>query len=439
MIDVRPSLTSTVLKSYRASYVGALRNVFAGLIFFSALNISYILFVSDSFAYLGFKREVDPFRIVVASLGIIAIGATVRRREDVVSFFQLIAFLAYFCPAMVIFSIGGALPDYFWVVITAFFLLYFFSSLPIKRTVVGKSGKRTILVACAAITCSTSLAIFLLGGGAYFSLDFLSVYEFRDVAAETLPAIFAYIISPVSKVILPIGIVMAIYFRNLLFVVIFLCLGVLLFGLTHHKSIFAIPFGTVVLYLALSRFGIGGGLRVIFYFIAFVAAVEAVVLELFFPNTLGPISTFLVRRVFLIPPLLDSYYVEYFSENTFFFWAVSRITFGLVETDYAVSAPFLIGLEFFGAERMSANSGFIGSGFSNAGIFGVAIYAILTGLIISALNALGRRIGGVIVICVSFPVVLTALTTSDLITVFLTHGLAVLFVMLSFMPRMQTK
>jgi hypothetical protein len=279
----------------------------------------------------------------------------------------------------------------------------------------------------------------LLGGAAYFSLDFLTVYEFRDIAAENLPGIFAYIVSPVSKVILPMGIIMAIYMRSISFVVIFLCLGVLLFGLTHHKSIFAIPFGTVVLYLALVRFGVSGGLRVIFYFIALVAVIEAIVLEFFFPNSMGPISTFLVRRVFLIPPLLDSYYVDYFSENAFFFWAVSRVTFGLVDTDYSVSAPFLIGLEFFGADQMSANSGFIGSGFANAGIVGVALYAALIGLIVSALNALGRRIDPVIVICVSFPVVLTALTTSDLITVFLTHGLAILFVMLSFMPRMQAK
>jgi hypothetical protein len=438
MISVRPEIYSKSDRRSTAIYSLILRTALTGLLFFSSLSLSYIYFVSDFFSYMGFTRDIDIFRIILSVSIIGLLGIMVRKKQDVASFFQHAAFLAYLCPALVLFSVGGASQSFFNAVVVGFVVLFVFSSMRMRFMVVARSTLRTVLIFCLSVSVLTALSIFLLGGGRTFNLDFLAVYEFRAVAADALPGIFSYIISPVSKVVMPVGIIVGIYARSRFVVVLFLLLGVVLFGLTHHKSIFGIPFVTLMLYLALNRYGIARGLGIMFSLISAAIIAETLYLELLAPDALGPISAFVVRRVFLVPPLLDSFYVDFFSANPYFYWASSRITFGLVETNYLASAPFIIGLQFFGNPEASANTGFIGSGFSNSGLLGVILYAFVIGLVISALNALGRLIGSVIVICASFPVIVTALTSSDLITVFLTHGLAALFVILAFMPRSQT-
>ena len=63
-----------------------------------------------------------------------------------------------------------------------------------------------------------------------------------------------------------------------------------------------------------------------------------------------------------LPALIDSFYIEFFSDNPKIYWSTSKITFGLVRDEYFTSAPFIIGKEFFGSAATSANTGIIGSG-----------------------------------------------------------------------------
>ena len=83
---------------------------------------------------------------------------------------------------------------------------------------------------------------------------------------------------------------------------------------------------------------------------------------------------------------------------------------------------------------MSANAGMIGSGFSNAGVIGVAIYAMAIGFLISVLNAYGRRIGHAFVTAASLSTLFNLVTSTDLITAILTHGLLLLLLLLALFP-----
>jgi len=74
---------------------------------------------------------------------------------------------------------------------------------------------------------------------------------------------------------------------------------------------------------------------------------------------------------------------------------------------------------------MSANAGWIGSGYANAGMFGVYLYSVMIGLFFSFLNAYGRKLGGRLVITLFTIPVFTLLRSSDLTTMFLTHGLLI--------------
>ncbi len=106
----------------------------------------------------------------------------------------------------------------------------------------------------------------------------------------------------------------------------------------------------------------------------------------------------------------------------------------MVDNPHGVTAPFLIGEEYFGDTDTSANAGMIGSGYANAGLIGVAVYAALIGLLISVLNAYGRRIGHAFVTAASLSTIFNVVTSTDLVTAILTHGLLLLLLLLALFP-----
>jgi hypothetical protein len=80
---------------------------------------------------------------------------------------------------------------------------------------------------------------------------------------------------------------------------------------------------------------------------------------------------------------------------------------------------------------MSANTGVVGNGYANAGLFGVFAYSSIVGIFVSILNSFGRRIGHTFVTAASVYMIFLLMTTTDLITAILSHGLLLLIFMLS--------
>jgi len=405
--------------------------------FFISLLIVYYVDISRFWGYMGFDLKPNLFRLITSIITLTFFSVLVRTKEDTTSFIQNLIFLAYICPSLVLFSIGGASIAFFLASCTGFTVLILASLPRFQRPLIARLSKKSFLVLMLAVTVIAILSIVGFGGWRYFSLDIFRVYEFRSVSASSIPSIFGYIVSPVSKVVLPIGVLLGLYYRNRTSIIVFLFLTVIMFGLTHHKSTLAAPVVTLIIYWSLSRYGVRRSLTFVFAFVSAIIMLEVLHLYLADSGSSGWFSTFIVRRVFLVPPLLDNYYIEFFSEHPLIYWSTSKISFGLVDTDYTTTAPFLIGDFFFGRSEMSANTGFVGSGYSNAGFVGVVIYAVIIGIILAILNSHGRHVGHFIVICASLTVIISAVTSSDLVTVFLTHGLLFLMICLSFMPRQE--
>lgn len=405
------------------------------IVFYLVLSLSYSIDISKNWGYMGFSFEPNLMRIFISLLLLLALSVLLRVKEDTASFVQLFIFLSYICPSLVYFSFGGSFTAPVFLLCSGFVIFLYLGGIRIRRPKFSSVSKKSFLLIMMSMSAIAILSLIAFGGLRYFSLDPLRVYEFRRDAAASVPAIFGYIISPVSKVVLPIGILLGLLYRSTISSIIFIFLTIMMFGLTHHKSILVAPVVVPAVYWSLARFGITKSLTLIFIFLSMIILVE--ILYFYFLVEAGTqwFSTFIVRRVFFVPPLLDNYYIEFFSSNPFMYWSASRISFGLVETDYLTSAPFLIGEAFFGQADTSANVGFVGSGFANAGAVGVFLYAGVIGMVLSVLNAHGRHVGHPTVICSALIVVTSAITTSDLMTVLLTHGLLFLLICLSFMPK----
>ena len=125
----------------------------------------------------------------------------------------------------------------------------------------------------------------------------------------------------------------------------------------------------------------------------------------------------------------------FFSDFPKYYWANSKFGLDIAEAPATIFAPYLIGREVFGSERLRANGGLIASGFANAGLIGVFLYSSLTGILIGLLNFFGKVLGHEFVATLSCPIILIIVTSTDFATAVLTHGLFLLVLLLHLVPQ----
>lgn len=135
-------------------------------------------------------------------------------------------------------------------------------------------------------------------------------------------------------------------------------------------------------------------------------------------------GSLLTRRALILPALHHYYYMEFFSQNPWYWWSQSKLSLGLTHMPYDSTAPFVIGLEYYENSDTSANTGWIGSGYANAGMFGVIVYAVLMGLLFSLVESFGKKFGPSLAMGVFITPIIDILTSADITTLLLTHGLA---------------
>jgi hypothetical protein len=103
----------------------------------------------------------------------------------------------------------------------------------------------------------------------------------------------------------------------------------------------------------------------------------------------------------------------------------------MIKPPYDLTSPFLIGEAYFGSSEIGANTGYVGSGFAQAGMAGVAIYAIGVGMIVAILQSYGRYLGLPFVGAIMMTQVVTMISSTDFVTLFLTHGMLISLVLLA--------
>lgn len=408
-------------------------------VFVLMLTGIYALNISVNWSYLGFTPLGSTPAIFTAAIICCLYSLVLSGNRDLRNLTYIMMHYVFFVPSMIVSTTEGANDYYFFLLILSYTLILIASRVPIRllRFFYMKKKQYFYLVLFAMI--ASVLMLVAYGGLQRFNLNIFSVYDFRRSSALAMPAIFAYFFSGVAKVIAPMTIVLAIYFRSFPLAIIATVLIVLMFAMTHHKSFLFLPLIVSAIYLFLQSRQAVGYLAAGFIFIVLLSAVELFLISSGEGEGVAIYTSTVIRRIFFVPPLLDSTYVSFFFDAPKILWSTSRFGFGLAENPYDLTAPFLIGTDVFGREGMSANTGVIGSGFSHAGIVGVIIYSVLLGLIISSLNSFGKKIGHRLVFAASISILMSILTSTDLTTAVLTHGLLLLFVLLMIFPRVELR
>lgn len=341
----------------------------------------------------------------------------------------------FFLPSLVYISAQKVPLIYYVIFISMVLLIHGFSRIPMPSIPSANIEKKSLLLFLALLLVIAVALQLSASGFQNFNLNPERVYEFREKDALTANGLIGYLYSNVTNAIVPLAIGLSLHFRSWALGLVILSLVIMLYGSAYHKSIVFLAALPLIYYLLLKKYDVSKVAAILP-----VSVVGIALAEMCYSNLIvnldqpGILTSYLVRRPLFVPPMVDFGSFEVFSVTQKYFWSESRISMNLLVSPHGMPAPQYLGVALFNDPSMSANPGLVGSGYANAGGAGVVIYSAVFGLIISLLNQLGRRVSHELVFVASLPALWVILTSTDLVTALLSHGLLALVVMLLLLP-----
>lgn len=387
------------------------------------LDYSYIWFVNPLFSYAGFVINFDTTQYLASWAIFLACTLMVAKRISLASdFFYLISLINIITPITSLFGLNSLNPLLPTLATVCSILL---ASQIAKSKYLGqqnipflKNSIQIVLFISIALVLYLTIWYFFSGASKNFNLDFSQVYLYRVANAElTDIGILAYLNTWIMKVFNVALIAYFLHKKKYILVFVFFIAQIFFFGISAHKSVLFFPFLVFGLWLLYRKNNLTILLPLTYIFIF------TLILTAYFISDSLVIPSMIFRRFFFVPAYLTFAYFDFFSDNINIYWSNSFLS-SFINYPYETTIPALIG-SHIGTET-NANNGYISSGFAHAGLLGITFYTFLLGIIINIIdtilkNGLPLWLG---LSLVSVPLYST-LTSSDLLTTILTHGLGI--------------
>lgn len=388
----------------------------SGLLF-AAVVYSFQVFVSVTYAYLGFRPVAGSITYLMqASVFMALVLAISQFRSDSL---KLLLMLQLFVPVMgvILLHANGIASTQTLMLGTGAIALVSLFALPLQRIRYSirliRSEKTFVWVGMALVTAYLLILIQQRGIG-NIVLSFSEVYEYRSVSSGS------YVVSLLRSIALTFSALLFAYAlltkRHWLTVFCVACYLLFFIYSGHKRFIFLIPFVFMV-YFAISR----NRMRyVIFIYIAPVLLGTALYLAFGSSQLLN----FVARRSIMIPSLLTEFYVQYFSEYGAIWFAHSKLGVLLGSFDPNLPPPAqMVGTEFF-SQGANANANWIGSSYMNMGNIGIFVYAPFVAFLFALPGMLTRTINRQMFLIASVVVYSSFMQNNDLVSALLSNGVA---------------
>lgn len=264
---------------------------------------------------------------------------------------------------------------------------------------------------------------FLIQHGANLNLNVLKFHDIYEVRKENSTHAFffsGYLLSWLSKVILPVMFVYSMIKRNFIFSLLTLFMLLFLFVATAHKAMF---FGVLVVVFF---YFFDDYKKKTFFFLSVLLVALYATKYLFVAKGMLLPESILVRRVFFVPAILNTFYFDFFNDQALYF--SNSIFKNFVEYKYDLPPANLIGLNYLHSAETVANNGFISDGFMNLGLKGTFAFVFILSLIFKFFDIVkvDSRYFGVFFVSI-FTTISSALLTS-----LLSHGILILMLLSMF-------
>lgn len=395
------------------------------MVFRGLLDLVYLLFINPVFSYSGFFLDVCLLKYIESWLVLVLLVAMFPKKLSKPSdFLMTFIFFSLLVPLLAFYALSNASRDGLYVVLVSMVLIVVFRS--------GKPFFIPLFTAGPIIAYSIlSIGIFAVtvlmiksGGLAFFNLNLMRVYEFRSDVGEVINrGVMGYLNVWAQKVFGPIVLAVALWKKKYSLALAVFGLHVLWFGISSQKSVLFYPLVIFFLWFgfqrsrALALVPLGMSILILMGFLSY----------LFFSDII--LGSLFIRRVFFLPSLLAFAYYDFFSQNQLVYWSNS-ITSSFIQYPYNLKPPELICSYALGKE-CHANVSFLSTGYMHAGILGTIIYGILVGLIFRCIDSLANKgIPPWLAVASVIVPTLALVTSSDLPTALLTHGLGVAIIIL---------
>lgn len=404
--------------------------IFLYLITFIFILWGYYKYIVPNYGYTGFKWCPNQDKIIESVVILLIVVCFLPCKFKKISDLLLhIHFLFPVLPMLVLYGVSDQPSIYFYASVIAFLLLIFFTKI-IRLTpiYIVKISPLLLLQILVALSWLTVISIILFGGLRYLNFNLSKVYEVRSNAASLLPVMFGYITPLITKSIIPFAVLLSILLKNRIYLLMSIATSIMMFGLTAHKGPIFYPLTVLMIYYVLTKKNV--------IIVLLLSSLLLIIISLI-DFMLGGVwvGSLILRRIYLLPALLNFVYYDFFSSNLFTLWSQSKITFGLINYPYPLDTSHLIGRNYYDSDLMGANTGWIGSGYMNAGFTGMFVYSIIIGFLFSLMNAYGRIINEKIIISIMIIPLITIFFASDLPNSFLNHGIILSMFLISILPK----
>lgn len=424
-----------LIRMGNADICGKVFFYFSILFFRGLLDFAYYLFVSPLYTYARFDFNFDFasyfFSWVCLVVALLFVNERLRKVSD---YFFVIAVLGVLAPITSLYGLSsrGTFPVI--VSISAIAIMYLIVNS--KYTKAPKlpfiKGGGSVAVFFSAIMVSVVVVWYFVSGAVqYFNLNLMEVYEYRELSAEAARVgIMSYVNGWVYGVFSVFLFSYALLKRNFFLALILLAVQVFFFGVSAHKSVLFYPFMVFGIWFYFRKTD-----KLIIVPILFSSVVVFSLLSWMVIDNPIPASLF-IRRVFYIPSLLTYDYFSFFQDSERIFWSNSILS-EFFEYPYSVGLTALIGE--YNRTNATSNNGFISSGYAHAGLLGVFLYSIVFAIFLSWIDNFSKSLPVWFALAIMVVPYRSALISSDLLTVMLTHGLLIAAVLLLLLRANQKK
>ncbi|GCL36922.1 hypothetical protein SR1949_20280 [Sphaerospermopsis reniformis] len=406
------------------------------IIYFACLLWVYSSYFVITYGYQGFRDSLNlsNLPLSVSILSLLTFFAGTQKKPSVV--FLHFSLLFIVTPSLTLFCGADVQSDFIFVTVSAHCLLSASTYIPIPKLKLPNISSQKMQTYLLLLSVLLIASMLLFGGSRYLNFDLTKVYDFRREAAANLPAIYAYLSPNLGQIIIPTGISIAILNKRWQAVFTLMVCAIFIFGLTSHKGPLFYPLLVILIYLFSQRQRFFTYLVLLLILIVLLSGVDLLLLQQASGENIlsGWFSSLAMQRTIMVPAYLNWAYFDFFSDtNKYYYWSDSILSLGMLSSPYDLSIPYLIGYYYAGGSH--ANTGWIGSGYAQAGLIGVYLYSILMGLCFSYLNSMGKKIGNSLVISIFAIPALTMITSADLPTMLLTHGLLIALILVTILKK----
>lgn len=410
------------------------RNIVAWLGYLAVFLAGGLVYARSGFVelwgYYGFRDGYSFTHLLVALgvLSVLGLSAPVTARFSTMALH--LALLFVIVPTLILYAFSGQGRYFLFVSIYAYALLFvsvFLLPLRLKTIRMPSVSDRCMMGILTTALLIIAGLIAYITKLKYFNLDILRVYEFRSEIGQELPRIFGYLDSWGGHVLAPTLTVLGLHRHRYGLALLGVLSGILLFSLTAHKSSLFFPLLAGGVYFAASYFIRMPKKTMVALFGALLICMAASFRDFHVVATgrgEGDLmGTLFYRRVFLVPALLNSFYLETFGRSErYWFFSDKMFTLRLMSRPSNLDIPHIIGERYFHNAKTGANTGWIGSGFAQMGLLGLSLYSIGLALYFRAGDWVTREHGVALPLAVLAVPVTSMITSSDFFTVLLTHG-----------------